>query len=63
MKYDWVKTYRNGELRDNDEGYHWKRCSCCNKVTEHGITEGCLECSSEQHNYSANKKGCSYGDK
>ena len=63
MKYNWVKTYRNGELRDNDEGYHWKRCSYCDKATEHGIIEGCLECSYEQINCSLNKKEDGCGNK
>lgn len=28
----------------NDEGFHDKYCHECYRVTEHGITEGCIPC-------------------
>ena len=28
----------------NDEGWHRKMCHTCGRVTEHGITEGCVPC-------------------
>ena len=28
----------------NDEGFHDKYCHDCCRVTEHGITEGCVPC-------------------
>ena len=28
----------------NDEGWHDKYCHSCARVTEHGLTEGCVPC-------------------
>ena len=44
MSYEWVKWKRGGRYVDNDEGYHYAFCATCSKRTEHGITEGCIEC-------------------
>ncbi len=44
MNYRWAKWERNGEMVDNDEGWHYRHCYTCNRETEHGITEGCVPC-------------------
>jgi hypothetical protein len=54
MSYRWVKWHKGGRYVDNDEGYHYKYCCACRKETEHGITEGCIECSNK--NLSAKKR-------
>ena len=28
----------------NDEGWHRKYCHSCYKITEHGLSEGCVPC-------------------
>ncbi len=30
----------------NDEGYNYRQCRCCRKVTEHDLTE-CLACGTD----------------
>jgi len=40
LKFNLVNRFKD----DNDEGFHDKYCTSCNKKTEHGIYEGCILC-------------------
>ena len=44
MNYEWIMWERGGYHVENDEGWHYKHCSTCGRKTEHGLTEGCLDC-------------------